>query len=135
MKGPGKSGLAVLVLLVAIAATPAHAAGDRLYSGKTAQKFRVTIVRGEGSITLLRFKIRLRCRDGSVLFDDLSDFEPATLKPGGRFGDLQLGTTDEVVWRGRLAGATVSGSLRVRDRLKSGVPCDSGSVGFAARRR
>jgi len=125
--------VSALLVFVAIAATPAQAAGTHRYGGKTAQKFRLQIVAEKGGISLVRFKIRLRCRDGSVLFDDLSDFEPATLRPGGRFSDLQVGPRDEVIWRGRLAGAKVSGSLRVRDKLKSGVPCDSGSVGFAAR--
>jgi hypothetical protein len=104
------------------------------YSGKTAQKFHLSVATGKGTITLLRFKIRLRCRDGSLLFDDLSDFEPARLRGGGRFSDLQAGGSDEVIFRGRLAKDKVSGILRVRDKLKSGVPCDSGSVGFAVRR-
>ena len=128
-------GLALSAAAVfAAIAVPTQASSDtHRYSGKTAQKFHLSVETGKGTITLLRFKIRLRCRDGSLLFDDLSDFEPARLRGGGRFSDLQAGPTDEVVWRGRLGGTKVSGIVRVRDELKSGVPCDSGSVGFAAR--
>lgn len=119
-------------LALSASSTSAGAAQGERYTGKTAQKFTITLSVGERRIQMLRFKIRLRCRDGSLLFDDLSDFEPARLKRGGRFSDLQFGPTDEVIARGRVGKGRVSGKLRVRDKLANGVPCDSGAVGFSA---
>lgn len=124
--------IAVAIALSATIAAAPVGASER-YSGKTAQKFRITIGASRHQVQLVRLKIRLRCRDGSLLFDDLSDFEPARLRQGGRFSDLQVGPSDEVVFRGRLVGSKANGKLRVRDKLASGIPCDSGSVGFAVK--
>ena len=118
--------------LLAFAPAGADAA---VYKGKTGQKFKIAIApAGRHRIKLLRFKIRLRCRDGSLLYDDLSDFDPARLRADGRFADFQKGPTDEVIFRGRARGPKVKGRLRVRDKLKNGVPCDSGTVQFATSR-
>lgn len=127
----------LLALAVAIACIPteeAEALRGARYVGKTAQKFRITMKVGKRHIQLLRFKIRLRCRDGGLLFDDLSDFEPARLRRKGRFADLQFGPTDEVITRGRVRGSRVTGKIRVKDKLKNGIRCDSGSVRFNVRR-
>ncbi len=132
MRRRGRACRFALVALLSIALFATATASAGLYKGKTAQKLKIAIApAGEHRIKLLRFKIRLRCRDGSLLYDDLSDFEPARLKRDGRFSDLQAGPSDEVIWRGRVRGRKVDGQLRVKDRLENGVPCDSGSVGFA----
>lgn len=122
----------VALLACALLALAPGVASAAAFKGRTAQKFKITIApAGQNRIKLLRFKIRLRCRDGSQLYDDLSDFEPVVVRSDGRFGDFQVGPSDEVIWRGRVRGAKVTGRLRVRDKLDDGVPCDSGTVEFA----
>lgn len=131
--------LALFGLLGLLALAPALSppgADGRPHRGKTAQKLNIAIsLRGQHQLRLLRVKVRLRCRDGGLLYDDLSDFEPTRLRPGGRFADLQVGPTDRVSWRGRLRGGRIVGRIRVTDRLRNGVPCDSGAVSFTARPR
>ena len=109
------------------------AVGGQTFKGKTAQKFRIQLSVEPGSVTLVRVKVRLRCLDGGVLYDDLSDFQFSPLRSRGRFADLQYGTTDVVRWRGRVRKGSVRGKLRVRDRGESGATCDSGFVGFATK--
>jgi hypothetical protein len=104
-----------------------------VYRGKTAQKRPIQIAASPRQITPIRFKARMLCRDGSLLFGDLSDFEPTPLTSTGRFTDIQHGHTDTVIWRGRVTGQKLSGILRVKDRLPSGVRCDSGLVRFSAK--
>ena len=125
------------VLLFAAAQAPAahrHGSSHTAYRGKTSQRYGIQISVTPGRITLIRFKAKLLCRDGSYLFGDASDFEATRLKRGGRFADTQYGKTDVVSWRGRLSSRKVKGTLRVKDRLKSGVRCDSQPVRFTARR-
>lgn len=105
----------------------------RVYRGKTSQKLKIQLSSAPGQISLVRFKVNLLCRDGSLLHADLSDFEASPFN-GGRFSDSQHGPTDSVSWHGRLKASRASGSLRVKDRLKSGVRCDSGLVRFSVRR-
>lgn len=112
---------------------PAGAARPAVYRGKTAQGRPLQLSVGAREITLVRFKVRMLCRDSSLLFGDLSDFEPSRLR-GTSFADIQYGPHDVVRWRGRVKGASVSGTLRVKDRLKSGVRCDSGPVRFRVKR-
>jgi len=107
--------------------------GSGRFTGKTKQGYDLHFSLDRNQVDLIRVKVKLRCRNGGLLYDDLSDFEPAALSPSGRFDDLQLGSTDEVHWRGVVNGARARGSIRVKDKLKSGVRCDSGNVGFVAR--
>lgn len=126
--------IAGIALLVASATALArHRAVVHRYDGKTEQGFRLRVSAKGQRIYLVRFKAKLRCHDGSLLYDDLSDFEATRLRRGGRFADLQFGPSDEVQWQGRLRGGRVRGSLRVRDKLKNGVSCDSGTVRFGVR--
>lgn len=126
--------LAALLLAALLLVSQADAAHHSVYRGKTSQKNKLQLSVSPGQITLIRFKARMLCRDGSLLHGDLSDFEATPLKRGGRFSDVQHGPTDTVSWQGRVKGATVSGTLRVTDRLQGGVGCDSGAVRFSARR-
>lgn len=125
--------VALAILLMALA-SPAAATGGR-YAGKTAQglPIRVRVDGGGHRIFLVRVKVKLRCRDGGLLYDDLSDFEASSVRSGGRFADLQLGPSDEVRWKGKLKGDRVRGSLRVKDKVAGGVQCDSGTVRFTVR--
>lgn len=106
---------------------------SRAYRGSTAQKNTIRLSVTSKAVTLRRVTIRLRCLDGGVLYDDLEDFEPSPLRRRGRFSDVQFGAGDVVRWRGRVRRGSVRGKIRVKDRLESGVSCDSGFVGFAAR--
>jgi hypothetical protein len=127
--------LVVAVLFLAAAVSPAAATGGA-YRGKTAQGFhlRVRLDGRRDRIFLVRVKVKLRCRDGGLLYDDLSDFEASRLKADGRFADMQIGPSDEVRWWGRVHGNRVRGSLRVKDKVAGGVRCDSGTVRFGVRR-
>jgi hypothetical protein len=118
-------------LVSASNATPRHQK-HATYKGKTAQKRPIQLSVSEHQITLIRFKVKMLCRDGSLLFGDASDFEATPLTPSGRFSDTQRGKSDIVAWRGHLAKGRVIGSLRVKDRLASGVRCDSQAVRFEA---
>jgi hypothetical protein len=122
----------VCVLLMGSALAAADR-GSARFIGKTDQGYSLHFTLDGNQVDLIRVKVKLRCRNGGLLYDDLSDFEPAALRPNGRFNDLQFGSTDEVHWRGSLKGAKARGSIRVKDKLKSGVRCDSGNVGFVAR--
>jgi hypothetical protein len=128
--------LALVACLAVWAPGAAAAARGGRYVGKTAQGYKLRArLGGAGErLFLVRFKVKLRCRDGGLLFDDLSDFEATEVESGGRFADLQLGPSDEVSWRGRVKGKRISGSLRVKDKVAGGVQCDSGTVRFVVRR-
>lgn len=126
--------LACLVLC-AVLSPCAFAAKSSVYRGKTSQGKQIQIAASQSQITPIRFKVRMLCRDGSLLFGDASDFEPTPLGASGAFADTQYGTTDTVIWKGRLKGNRVKGTLRVKDRLKSGVRCDSGPVSFTAKQK
>jgi hypothetical protein len=131
--------LALVALLACVLAAPLSQAARKgqshtAYRGKTAQKRPIQLSVSQGSLTLIRFKVKLLCRDGSLLFADASDFEPTPLSSSGRFSDTQRGRSDVVSWRGHLAKGKVKGTLRVKDRLASGVRCDSQAVRFEAAR-
>lgn len=130
---PAIAAVATLACAVALVSVAGAAGGGGTYKGRTAQKRPVQVAVAARSVTLVRVKIRLRCLDGGVLYDDLSDFQPTDLRSRGRFSDVQYGSTDVVHWRGRVRARSVRGKIRVKDRLRSGVTCDSGFVGFAAR--
>jgi len=119
--------------LLAVVAISAAQAPTGAYRGTTEQNRKVQLRVTAHTVTLIRLKIRLRCLDGSILYDDLSDFAPTRLQTRGRFADVQVGPTDEVLWRGRVRARSVRGKLRVKDKVAGNVSCDSGFVGFAAR--
>lgn len=101
--------------------------------GRTAQHYRVVLRDRGRTVEIMRFTVRLACRDGSVLVDEESGFQTTSLGHGGSFYDDQLGSTDEVLFGGRLRGHRARGRIRVKDRLGNGVRCDSRWVRFSAR--
>ncbi len=129
------SSLALVCLLAtALFCVPgAFGAKSGVYRGKTSQGKQIQIAASQNQITPIRFKVKMLCRDGSLLFGDASDFQASALKANGSFSDTQYGNTDTVSWSGRLSGKQISGTLRVKGRLKSGVRCDSGVVSFSAK--
>lgn len=118
--------------LDSVAIAPAAAGGESrtMMRGTTGQKRPVKLVVRHGSIDMIRFVAKLRCRDGTVLTDYESGFEPTPLR-GNRFRDHQEGSTDDVWFRGKVRGKRVSGSIRVRDKLGK-VRCDSRWFSFKA---
>lgn len=124
-----------LLALCLVGAGFTGAASAATYKGKTAQKRGITIAGNAKSIKVKRFKIELECRDGSLLIIDESGFQRTPLRKGGAFRDRQFGSTDTVWFRGKRKGKTISGQVRVTDKLGSGVRCNSGWVKFSARAR
>lgn len=120
--------------LVAAMSAPASAGSRTTHSGKTAQQRAIKLAVKGRSLRLLRFKIELNCRDGSELILTELGFLWTPIKRNGRFRDVQVGKTDEVSMRGRVARRSTRGSIRVTDKLNSGVRCKSGWVKFVARR-
>ncbi len=119
----------------ALAGTSTEAAtkagGTTLLKGRTGQHQRVKLKLQQRSLKLIHFNIKLRCRDGSILIDEESGFEKTPVRHSGHFGEVQEGSTDTVMIRGRLRGKRVNGRLRVKDRLGK-VRCDSHWVSFKA---
>lgn len=124
--------LGALLACLVLASVAAARAGLIRFSGRTNQGFPVRLSSDSHHVYLIRIKVKLRCRNGGLLYDDLSDFEAAHLRANGRFNDLQFGPSDEVHWRGAVRGRKVHGSVRVKDHLKNAVHCDSGNVAFTA---
>jgi hypothetical protein len=121
-------------LIAAMAATvPADAATKALFKGRTGQKRVVKLRAGRQALQIVRFEIRLSCRDGSTLIDEESGFVRTPVHPNGRFSDVQVGSTDTVLIRGRAKRGAIHGRLRVQDRLRRGIKCDSHWVRFSAR--
>jgi hypothetical protein len=118
-------GLAALPLDAGAAAT-----NSGPMKGRTSQGRSIRLHLRHNAVQTQSFTIRLRCRDGSVLIDKESGFEPAPLK-GNRIDDHQVGSTDEVWMKARLRGHVLRGKVRVKDRLGR-VRCNSGWVGFHA---
>ena len=88
---------------------------------------------GKDDLRIVRFNIQLSCRDGSILIDEESGFVRTPVHRNGRFSDVQVGSTDTVLIRGKAKGRAIRGRLRVKDRLGRGVRCDSRWVKFSAR--
>jgi hypothetical protein len=124
--------LGAVCAMLALAAPVAAAAGGSQISGRTAQHYRIRFERQGTALDLQRFTIRLKCRDGSVLIDEESGFQATPVRHGS-FSDRQLGSTDVVQLRGHLGAKGLKGRVRVRDKLSSGVRCDSRWVAFTAR--
>jgi hypothetical protein len=123
------------LMLAAVGAPFAGAAPKRLYKGKTIQRRPVRItMRGE-TLKLRHFTAQLKCKGGASLIVDESGFQRTPLH-GSRFHDVQVGSTDEVFFRGTVHRAVVSGRIRVKDRLRRGGPrCASHWLKFHARLR
>jgi hypothetical protein len=126
--------LLAFAILLAASSPLVAAATNGTYGGKTAQGFKITARVAGSRVYLIRVKVKLRCHDGGLLYDDLSDFEATPLSSSSTFTDAQFGPSDEVRWQGRLKAGKVRGSLRVNDKVSGGVRCDSGTVDFAIRR-
>ena len=126
----------VCALALAAEGAPfADAAPKRLYKGKTTQKRPVRITKRGNSLKLRHFTANLKCRNGARLVVDESGFMRTKIR-GGSFNDVQVGSTDEVFFRGRARGKVVAGKIRVKDRLhKRGPRCASKWIKFRARLR
>lgn len=131
--------MAMACALVTVNATqgPAAAAGaERMtMKGRTGQRYLIALRAHGRAVEIMRFTIKLSCRDGSVLIDEESGFQRTPVRRGGSFHDDQFGSTDEVLFGGRLRGRAARGRVRVKDRLGSGVRCDSHWVRFLAHAR
>jgi hypothetical protein len=125
------SGLVACSLLAVGIAAPADGAKRNTLKGKTKQGFRIKMAVTNGSVKLLHFKIDLKCRDGSVLQVTESGFLKTPVRKG-KFRDVQYGSTDTVYLRGKVRGKRASGRLRVKDKLGSGVRCQSKWIKFNA---
>jgi hypothetical protein len=110
----------------------AGTAARQFARGRTGQRYRIVLRARERTIEIMRFTIRLSCRDGSTLVDEESGFQRTPLARAGQFRDDRSGSTDEVRIKGRLRGRRAKGRVRVSDKLGSGVRCDSHWVRFVA---
>jgi hypothetical protein len=126
--------MTVCALILAAEGAPlAGAAPKRVYKGKTAQKRPVRITMRGHTLKMRHFTARLKCRNGDKLVVEESGFVRTPIRGGGRFHDVQVGSTDEVFFRGRVRGKVVRGRLRVKDRLHKGGPrCASRWIKFRA---
>ncbi len=126
--------LAACVALVSVTVpASANAGGDggKLARGRTAQGRSIRVKVFPDRIKIQGFSIELRCSGGYTLIDAESNFLPSEAGHKGRIHDAQVGTTDEILIRGRLTGHKVSGRIRVRDRLGK-HRCSSPWVRFTA---
>lgn len=103
------------------------------YSGKTNQHRAIRLKVSGNRLELKSFTIQLHCRDGSVLVDQESGFQPSALR-GNRFKEAQFGSTDTVRMAGHVKAAKVIGTLKVTDKLGK-VRCTSPTVKFTADRQ
>jgi len=124
-----------LLALCLVGAGYTGAASAATYKGKTGQKRAIRIAGNNKSIKFKRFKIELKCRNGTRLVVDESGFLRTPLRKGGKFRDRQFGSTDTVWFRGQRKGKRVSGRIRVTDKLGNGAKCNSGWVKFNSRVR
>src|SRR2546430_1137851 len=130
-----KTVIAVLALTLA-SASAADAAKSVKYKGKTAQGKAIKFTMKGNSLKSLVFSITLNCSDGSTLTDTESGFQATRVK-NGKFSDDQVGSTDEVVLKGkkRSKGKKVTGTIKVTDKLNSTVSCGPTTVKFTAKRQ
>lgn len=126
------SGMLACLVAAALAVTSADGAAKTLLRGHTGQKRVVKLKKFNHALQVVRFNVELRCRDGSALIDEESGFVRTPIHSGGRFSDVQTGSTDTVRIQGRVQGKTIKGRLRVNDRLGK-VRCDSRWVRFTAK--
>jgi hypothetical protein len=130
-----KSLVAVLALTL-VWATAADAATTRKYKGKTSQGKTIRFAIKGNTLKGLVFVITLNCSDGSTLTDTESGFQSTKIRKN-KFSDDQVGSTDEVVFKGKRKskGKRVTGTLKVTDKLNSTVNCGPQTVKFSAKRR
>lgn len=107
--------------------------GGTRYVGKTKQHRTIRVLANARQARLQNFAIELHCRDGSILVDQESGFEPSAIRHG-QFRDTQYGSTDTVIYKGRVRGAKVTGTVKVRDRVGK-IRCSSPTVKFTAHRK
>ena len=126
--------VAVLALTLG-GASAAEAAKSVKYKGKTSQGKAIRFAIKGSSLKSLVFSITLTCSDGSTLTDSESGFQATKIK-NGKFSDDQVGTTDEVVLKGKRKskGKKVTGTIKVTDKLNSSVSCGPTTVKFSAKR-
>ena len=124
-----------LVALALVYASAADAATSRKYKGKTSQGNAIAFTIKGSSLKGLKFSITLTCSDGSTLTDTESGFQASKIK-NGKFSDDQVGSTDEVVIKGKRKskGKKVTGTIKVTDKLSSTVTCGPTTVKFSAKR-
>lgn len=124
---------ATCLLVAALAGSAVADTTAGTYKGKTAQHRNVKLKVTGKQVKLLNFSIELKCRDGSVLVDAESGFEPSALR-AGKFKDVQFGSTDAVRFAGKVTGNKATGTLKVTDKVGK-VQCSSPNVKFTARRK
>jgi len=107
--------------------------GESKYVGKTKQHRKIRLAASSEQVRLQSFSIELHCRNGSVLVDQESGFEPSAIRHG-KFNDKQYGSTDTVIYKGQVQRRKITGTVKVRDRLGK-VRCSSPTVKFTARAR
>jgi hypothetical protein len=129
-----KTVIAVLVFSLA-SVSAADAAKTQKYKGKTSQGKAIKFSIKGNSLKSLVFSITLNCSDGSTLTDTESGFQATRIK-NGKFSDDQVGSTDEVVIKGKKKskGKKVTGTIKVTDKLNSSVNCGPTTVKFSAKR-
>jgi hypothetical protein len=135
-KGSMAKSLAAVLAAALLWVPAADAAKAHKYKGKTSQGKAITFTVKGKSLKSLKFVITLNCSDGSTLTDTESGFQATSIK-SGKFSDDQVGTTDEVILKGKLKskGKRASGTLKVTDKFSSTVNCGPTTVKFSAKRR
>jgi len=123
------------VALALVGVTAADAATSRTYKGKTGQKKAISFKVKGSKITSLKFTINLTCSDGSTLTDVESGFQTIKIGKRGKINDDQVGSTDEIVMKGKKKGKKVTGTLKVTDKLNSSTSCGPQTVKFSAKRK
>jgi hypothetical protein len=121
----------VMASLTVAAGASAAGSGGELARGHTGQGRNIRLRVFPHQVEIQAFSIELRCSGGYVLVDQESNFLPSAVSRNGQIHDAQVGSTDEILIRGRLTGHKVSGRLRVRDRLGK-HRCSSPWVHFMA---
>lgn len=128
------AGMLVCALVPLTVALGAGSASARVFHGHTTQKYPIKVAVNGGKLTLLNFKAKLSCADGSILIDTESGFQPTRLRKGGVFRDVQVGSTDEVIFKGRVHRKVVRGKIRVLDTIgKKRIKCRSRLMKFNVR--
>src|SRR5439155_9095846 len=122
--------------LALVGASAADAAKSVKYKGKTSQGKAIKFTIKGNSLKSLVFSVTLNCSDGSTLTDSESGFQATRIK-NGKFSDDQVGSTDEVVLKGKRKskGKKVTGTIKVTDKLNTSVSCGPTTVKFTAKRR
>ena len=125
------AGALVCGLFATSAVASADSADARKFTGRTAQRYRIVMdVKGR-SVKFLRFDIKVSCRRAPNMILAESGFLRTPVRRGA-FRDVQFGRTDTVRFRGRVTRKAVSGRVRVIDKPRKGVRCQSRWVKFRA---